>query len=91
MSGGEMDYLCYKMEEVSEKIEDKEIKHLMIDLANLMHDLEWYLSGDYSIETYHKTLKAFKTKWFYENRNDRLKEYINERLDEMKSEMERLI
>lgn len=30
MNGGEMDYLCYKMEEASEKIEDKKIKPIII-------------------------------------------------------------
>ena len=41
MSGGSMDYLCYKIENQLSYVDDLEIKDLMTDLAELMHDLEW--------------------------------------------------
>ena len=91
MSGGQMDYVCFKIEECIDYVDDKEIKDLIQDLANLMHDLEWYLSGDYGKSDYEKTLFKFKDKWFGENRNKRLKGYITSTLDDMKWEIEKLI
>lgn len=91
MSGGCMDYLCFKMQDACERIEDKEIKDLMKDLAELMHDLEWWQDGDYSSSDYYETLDKFKAKWFGDRRNERLKEYLNNTLDEMKWEIDKLI
>lgn len=91
MSGGSMDYLCYKIENQLSYIDDPEIKDLMTDLAELMHDLEWWQSGDYSRDSYEETLSKFKAKWFGDNRNERLKEYINTSLDGIKAEIDKLI
>lgn len=86
-----MDYLCYKIENQLPYVDDLEVKDLMTDLAELMHDLEWWQSGDYGRDTYEKTLSKFKTKWFGDNRNERLKEYINKSLDGIKAEIDNLI
>ena len=59
MSGGSMDYFCFRLEEYAHYVDDKEINSLMHDLADLLHDLEWYTSGDYGKETYEKSLKEF--------------------------------
>lgn len=91
MSGGSMNYICFKIEEAADYVTDKEIKDLLIDLAKLMHDLEWYESADYSREPYEKTLMEFKKKWFGDNRNQRLKEYLKATIDEMKKEIEMII
>lgn len=91
MSGGIMEYACFKIEEYADYVDDKEIKDLMKDLAKLMHDLEWYKSGDYSKYQYEKTLAEFKAKWFGEKRSERLKEYLFVALDDMKEEIENLI
>lgn len=91
MSGGSMDYVCFKIEDCAQYVDDAEIKDLIKDLANLMHDLEWYQSGDYSQSSYEETLFKFKNKWFGKNRNARLKEYLNTALDDMKWEIEKLI
>jgi hypothetical protein len=91
VSGGSMDYLCYKIENQLSYIDDPEIKDLMTDLAELMHDLEWWQSGDYSRDSYEETLSKFKAKWFGDNRNERLKEYINTSLDGIKAEIDKLI
>ena len=91
MSGGSMDYLCYKIENQLSYVDDLEIKDLMTDLVELMHDLEWWQSGDYGSDTYEETLSKFKAKWFGDNRNERLKEYINTSLDGIKAEIDKLI
>ena len=91
MSGGSMDYLCYKIENQLPYVDDLEVKDLMTDLAELMHDLEWWQSGDYGRDTYEETLSKFKAKWFGDNRNERLKEYINTSLDGIKAEIDKLI
>lgn len=91
MSGGSMDYVCFRIEECADYVEDKEIKELVKDLAKLMHDLEWYQSADYSRDQYEKTLSEFKTKWFGDKRNERLKEYLNATLDDIRREISNLI
>ena len=91
MSGGSMDYICFKLNDAADYIEDKEIKELTKDLADLLHDLEWYESGDYGRDTYEKSLKEFRKKWFEDSRNDRLKRYLKASLDELKSEVEKML
>lgn len=91
MSGGAMDYFCFRLEEQADYVDDKEVKQLIKDLANLLHDLEWYLSADYGKDTYERSLAEFKNKWFGESRNERLKEYLNAALDDVKAEINELI
>ena len=45
MSGGSMDYCCWKVEEIADMELDYEIADLLNDLANYLHDEEWYRSG----------------------------------------------
>ena len=91
MSGGSMNYAFHHIDDLADYVDDKEIKDLMKDLSSLMHDLEWWQSGDYSQCDYEETLFKFKEKWFGDKRNERLKEYITESLDNMKWEIEKLI
>lgn len=91
MSGGYLDYICFKLENITDRIDDKEIKELIKDLADLLHDYEWWQSGDYGRDSYDKKLKEFKTKWFGDNRNDRLKDYLSTALDEVKAEIIKLL
>lgn len=91
MSGGSMEYCFRHIEDAADYVDDKEVNALMHDLSGLLHDLEWYQSADYSEETYLKSLNAFKKKWFGGDRNERLKEYINSALDDVKEEVNNLI
>ena len=91
MSGGYLDYICFKLEDITDRIDDKEIKELTKDLADLLHDYEWWQSGDYGSDSYDKKLKEFKAKWFGDNRNDRLKDYLSTALDEVKAEINKLL
>ena len=87
-----MDYAYHRISEMADDyVEDKEIKELMNDLSELMHDLEWWLSGDYGKGQYEESLANFKKKWFGESRDERLLKYIEESLDEMKVNLRLLI
>lgn len=91
MSGGSMNYICFKLSNAADHIQDKEVKDLTKDLAELLHDLEWYESGDYGRDDYESQLNRFKKKWFTDSRNERLKKYLNDSLDGLKSEIENLL
>ena len=90
MSGGAWDYASYKITELSDKVEDREISELLVDLGELIHDEEWYESGDYSRSDYLETLDKFKAKWFKGTREERLKRIINEELDRFKNRLNEL-
>ena len=55
MSGGSLDYVCYRLDDAIDTIEKRATtalqkafaKHLK-DVAKALHDLEWVYSGDYS-------------------------------------------
>ena len=87
MSGGSMNYICFTVAEAADCVRDKEIHDLMVDLSDLLHDLEWYESGDYSEEPYKKRLAEFKAKWFKGDRSERLKGYIDEALEKIRDEL----
>lgn len=86
MSGGSMDYLCYRVEEVADQMGDRELIELIKDVAELLHDREWYLSGDYGDETWEKCVQKFKQKWFEQPREERLKALIEQTFNEAKRE-----
>lgn len=54
MSGGSLDYVCYRVDDAVDTIEKRATtalqkafaKHLK-DVAKALHDLEWVFSGDY--------------------------------------------
>jgi hypothetical protein len=55
MSGGSLDYVCYKLDDAIEVIERRATTVLQIafaahlkDVSKALHDLEWVFSGDYS-------------------------------------------
>lgn len=95
MSGGRFDYADERaMSEIfgftdkpTNIFEDWEISELVWDVFNLIHDYDWYSSGDTCEETYLKQKAAFKKKWFETSRKDRIKKIIDLRLEEAKSEL----
>ena len=92
MSGWAMDHLYYRVEEFADMfLPDLEMRDLMLDLSKVLHDLEWWRSGDYSQDVYEKTLKEFKDKWFKQTRSKRLKAYIDKKLDSTKRELYQMI
>jgi hypothetical protein len=83
MSGGHFDYLYWQVEETYVgQMEDYELDEMMKDLCDLLHDLEWWQSADYSEDTYRETVKKFKEKWFGRTDTQRLKEVSNKAVNE---------
>lgn len=54
MSGGSLDYVCYKVSDAADSLESRAktiqqlafAKHLRL-VGDALHDIEWVLSGDY--------------------------------------------
>ena len=92
MSGGSHNYIYSQIEsELADQMEDAELNELISDIIVLAHALEWYHSSDISREEYLETVKGFKQKWFKSNREERLKKYIDEAIDDVKEKMYMLI
>lgn len=90
MSGGSLNYICYNIEDVlSGEMRDEVMNEFVKDFATLTHDLEWWLSCDYGEETYRKSLKEFKNKWF-KNYEEREKEAIKKIKEKAIKEIEEL-
>lgn len=88
MSGGSYDYVCYKLSNECEgRMYDTEMNDLVRDLAGVLHDLEWWQSGDYSEDQYRETVSEFKKKWFKGDRTNRLKGYIDDQIDTVRRQL----
>lgn len=92
MSGGSHNYICFRIEEdLVGKMHDRELDDLMNDVAKLAHDLEWWESGDTDEDDYRNAVSSFKEKWFGGFRYDRLKDYIDEAVYNLKTELYAMI
>ena len=92
MSGGSYDYVCYKLSNECEgRMYDTEMNDLIRDLSGVLHDLEWWQSGDYSEDQYRETVSEFKKKWLKGDRTNRLKEYIDDQIDTVRRQLYSLI
>lgn len=92
MSGGSYDYICYKLSnECDGRMYDAEMNDLIKDLCEVLHSLEWWQSGDTSESSYREELSRFKAKWFKGDRQERLKGYIDEQIDIVRSQLYSLI
>ena len=70
MSGGHFEYFQYKMQDVAEQIcprettkEEKICGKLMKDFADVIHELDWWLSGDTGQEQFLAEFNKFQKKW----------------------------
>lgn len=92
MSGGSMDYLFCKVKEYAVGIMgDPELDDLMNDIADLLHDAEWWHSGDIGDERYRQSVTVFKRKWFQDSRETRLLDYIDTALSDTRKRLCRMI
>ena len=66
--------------------EDREISELVWDILNLIHDYDYYVSGDTTKDTYLKAKAEFKNKWF-SNRDIVVKRVIDTAIEELKAEL----
>ena len=90
MSGGSMDYLCFKIEREADQIPDIELREHAKDFADLMRACEWYLSSDTGKDDWLKAASKFKKKWFGP-RAPRLKEIIEYKTSELRQELLEMI
>lgn len=91
MSGGSMDYVCWTLENnASGRMEDRELEAMLKDFVKLLHDCEWYHSGDIGADNYFETVREFKKKWFGK-RDERLQEIVEKSIEELKQELIRMI
>ena len=92
MSGGSYNYIYLRLsEECDNHMYDAEMDDLITDLCKVLHDLEWWQSGDTGEESYRKSLEKFKKKWFQGDRNKRLKNYIDKQVGAVKRSLYQLI
>ena len=71
----------------SNPFKDKEISGIVFDLFQLLHEYDWYSSGDTSEETYREAVKTFKEKWFAKESSDRIMYVIDNSLKDLKEEL----
>ena len=94
MSGGRFNYMdsCLKNEifryydKPDNVFEDREISELVWDVLDLIHDYDWYASGDTCKETYLEAKSKFKKKWF-SNRGVRVRRIVDEAIEETRQEL----
>lgn len=88
MSGGSYNYIYITLlNECENNMFDPEMNEMIRDLSDVLHDVEWWQSGDISEKDYRKTLSKFKHKWFYGDREKRLKRYIDEQITIIKRQL----
>lgn len=96
MSGGRFDYCDSQLKSLIfgyddkciNRFEDKEISQLVFDVLDLIHDYDWYDSGDTCEETWLKKKAAFKKKWLRKNSEPaRTKQIIDESIESLRKEL----
>ena len=94
MSGGRFDYLDSQLKteifgytnKLINVFEDREISELVWDVLDLIHEYDWYESGDTGKDNYLKAKKKFKDKWMKTDSN-RQKKIIDEAISDLKKEL----
>lgn len=95
MSGGYFQYIDSNLksqifgwtDEPDNEFQDIEITELVWDVLDLIHDFDWYISGDTCEETWLKKKAEFKKKWFQSERKDRIKRIVDDALKNTKEEL----
>lgn len=99
MSGGYFDYknndLYYELFGYGEgtrynTLEDLEMSDLAKDFLDVLHEFDYYKSGDTDESDYREAVDNFKKKWIYaeeQTKNDRIKNMIDSELDRVKSSL----
>ena len=87
MSGGSHDYGCYTLERLySKQMKDDEMNDMINDLIRVLHDLEWWQSGDIGEDEYRRTVENFKTRWLG-NRDEDLRDRLSRSLHQLQIEV----
>jgi len=94
MSGGSFNYMYNTFESTySGEMSDSELEELIHDLAEVLHDLEWWQSLDISESKYRETVKNFKEKWlrgYNDDTNGRIDRFKKNLLNTILKELSRL-
>ena len=101
MSGGHFNYQDKQLKndmfgydhEYKNPLEDKEISNLVYDVLTLLHDFDWYKSGDTNEETYLKSKENFKKKWLRNKKYSQevLTKIIYEETENLKNELLKMV
>ena len=91
MSGGHFNYAFFQLDAYEGQMEDAELNELLLDFRGLLHDLEWYKSGDFCEDDYRESARNFKRKWLPGNRDERLKRIVTEECEKLKAELMKMI
>ena len=92
MSGGSYDYVSYKLtEQCKDHMYDPEMNDMIVDLAQVLHELEWWQSSDFSESDYRAELAKFKKKWFNGSRDERLTKYVEASIQGLRTELMQMI
>ena len=94
MSGGRFNYMDGTLkneiygwaDKPSNVFEDREISELVWDVLDLIHDYDWYTSGDTSEKDYLEAKSEFKKKWF-NNRGVRIRRIVDNAIEQCKNEL----
>ena len=87
MSGGHYNYMYSRIEDTYVgEMYDSQLNEMMKDLVDLLHDLEWWQSCDYSEETYRESVNKFKKKWFRQTKID-VQKQIESEFERTKNEL----
>lgn len=95
MSGGHFEHIDSRLKSEifgwcnghTNVFEDREISELVWDVLDLIHDFDWYASGDTGEAAWLEAKNTFKKKWFSNNRGLRVRRIIDEALQETKEEL----
>lgn len=88
MSGGSYNYICFTLQNECEgQMKDEELNEMLKDFCLVLHDLEWWQSCDYGEETYRKTVKKFKEKWFGKSHEERLEREIKKATEDFENRL----
>lgn len=94
MSGGAFDYIDSQLKsqifgwanKFNNALEDLELSELVWDILDLLHEYDWYTSGDTGEDTWLEGKKKFKDKWFGD-RDERVKRTIDGAIEEARKEL----
>ena len=67
--------------------EDREISELVWDVLQVIHDFDWYASGDTDEGRYLEAKRYFKEKWLKGNPKERTKRVIDETIEEARQQL----
>lgn len=91
MSGGHYNYGFTNLDVYEGEMGDAELNELLLDFRDILHDLEWYRSGDYGSDDYREAVQKFKAKWFKGDREGRMKRIVEEECAKLKENLMQMI